>query len=105
MDSKEFSKFLDRNGFNDSFLDDTRFKNEPGSLLCNRLRKEMGEDPNHFISLDSALKFVNFYGIKGVVDMQDYNARDAWMRLIASETLRAMDIAMLDGYSFKMIKE
>jgi hypothetical protein len=100
MNETESSKFLDKNGFNQSFLDDDRFKGEPGQILCNRLREELGADPQHNISLDSALEFINFYGIKGVIDMES----DAWMRLIAQEALRAIDKAMLEGYSVKMVK-
>ena len=85
---------------NNSFLDDKRFKDHPGFKLCNRLREEMGNDPKHNLSVESALEFVNFYGVQGTID-----AEDPWLRLLSQEAVRAIDLSMLDGYTLKLVKD
>lgn len=100
MDTNEFSDFLNNNGFNSSFLNDERFKDEPGTILCNKLRKEIDNNPKHNISLNSALEFINFYGIRGVMDMHD-----PYMHIISQEALRAIDLAILAGHTIKMAKD
>lgn len=93
-----------KTAFTSSWLYDKRFEKEPGYILCHKLRKEMDESPNHEITLESAVEFLNFYGFDGM--FKYICGKDAWMHCLALSAIRQLDGAMIDGnYKFALINE